>query len=123
VKELATLQNLETLYLSGTKVTDAGIKELVALKNLTGLYLWETKVTDTGLKDLAALKKLTFLSIFNTKVTGAGVKEFQKALPSARFSTDWRCRHPLALRERRASRPRVLGGGCRVGEGVRERAA
>ena len=41
-----------TVYLSGTKVTDAGLKELAPLKNLTTLDLGATRVTDTGLKEL-----------------------------------------------------------------------
>ena len=47
--------NLTTLYLSHTQVTD--VTPLAALVNLTTLHLWNTQVTDVT--PLAALVNLT----------------------------------------------------------------
>ena len=85
LKELVPLKNLTALYLDDTKVTDKGLKELMPLKNLTTLHLQDTKVTDAGLKELTPLKNLTALYLDNTKVTDAGVKELQKALPKCKI--------------------------------------
>jgi hypothetical protein len=51
------------------------------LKGLQSLALSSTKVTDAGLKELRGLKGLRMLSLLETKVTDAGVAELQKALP------------------------------------------
>ena len=52
MKELAKLKNLNTIELSPTPLTDAGLKELVGLKNLTKLGLSYTKVTFAGAKEI-----------------------------------------------------------------------
>ena len=66
---------LKTLNLSSTSVTDAGLKELAGLRHLTSLSLNETKVTDVGMKEVGGLKSLQEIGLFDTKVTGAGLKE------------------------------------------------
>ena len=76
---------LRELYLSYTKITDAGLKELAKLQKLKGLYLSGTQITDAGLKELAKLKKLKYLQLSDTKVTDAGVAELKKALPDCRI--------------------------------------
>ncbi len=59
MKELKEIKNLQTLDLSLTVVTDAGMKELKELKSLQMLDLGETKVTDKGRAELQkALPKL-----------------------------------------------------------------
>src|SRR5438132_7315058 len=75
LKELAGLENLQTLSLSENQVTDAGLKGLAGLKNLQTLSLYGTKVTDVGLKELAGLKNLQTLDLGKTEVTDAGLKE------------------------------------------------
>ena len=57
------------------------MKELAGLENLQTLLLTETEVTDAGLKKLAGLKSLQSLDLQNTKVTEAGVAELRKTLP------------------------------------------
>jgi hypothetical protein len=57
------------------------MKELATLENLKTLGLVETKVTDKGLKALAALKTLRRLTLGRTAVTSDGVSELRKALP------------------------------------------
>ena len=46
------LRNVQSLGLSGTKVTDAGLKHLQGLKKLKELLLFGTDVTDEGIKKL-----------------------------------------------------------------------
>ena len=54
---------------------------MAKLKQLQSLNLTFTQVTDAGLKDLAKLKQLQRLDLTFTQVTDAGVAELQKALP------------------------------------------
>jgi len=70
-----------SLNLCLTQVTNAGLKDLAALKNLTTLDLYGLRVTDAGLKELAPLKNLTALSLNSPGVTGAGVVQLRKELP------------------------------------------
>ena len=51
-------EELQSLELSETKVTDTGLKELAALKELRSLQLYGTLVTNAGLKELHDLKRL-----------------------------------------------------------------
>ncbi len=67
-------EDVATLRLSRTKITDAGLKELVDFKNLTNLSLSGTAVTDAGLKELAFFKDLSHLDLSDTNVTGTGLK-------------------------------------------------
>ena len=78
LKEVAKLQNLEELGLRGAKITDAGLKEVGKLQNLEELDLRGAKITDAGLKGLAKLQNLTKLNLEYTKITDAGLKEVGK---------------------------------------------
>jgi internalin A len=61
-----------------------GLKELAGLQQLQSLGLRGTQVTGTALKHLAGLKQLLSLDLSNTKVTETDValKELRKALPN-----------------------------------------
>jgi hypothetical protein len=61
-------------------ITDAGLAELATLPNLETLYVSGT-FTDEGLFKLAALKKLRYLEVASKRVTPAGIKRLQEALP------------------------------------------
>ncbi len=74
------------INLMAAKVTDEGLKELAGLENLQTLFLAGTAITDAGLKELAKLKNLTTLVLRSTKVTNNGVKELQKALPNCKIN-------------------------------------
>ena len=71
------LTGLQTLYLSSTQVTDAGLAHLQDLTGLQKLYLGDTHVTDAGLAHLHGLTRLQWLSLWNTKVTDAGLAHLQ----------------------------------------------
>ena len=79
--DIASLINLQTLYLNDTDITDSG---LVHLKNLTALEeldLSNTNITDNGIQSLVNLKSLKNLILYGTKITDTGLKQLQKSLP------------------------------------------
>lgn len=58
------LENIKTLYLPNTSVTDAGLRDHVSkMKTLVNLYLVGSKVTEDGLQYLLELDKLKVLYI------------------------------------------------------------
>lgn len=75
----------QRLYLSGTKVTDAGLAHLKITSALTTLYLSNTAVTDAGLISLRTVSGLKVLSLTGTKVTNDGVAALQRALPKCKI--------------------------------------
>jgi hypothetical protein len=62
-----------SLYLKGTKVSDAGLAHLRPLTWLHDLDLRDTKVADAGLTHLAPLGDLWQLDLSGTNVTDAGL--------------------------------------------------
>ena len=72
---LNELPNLETLFLHGSKINDAGLRDIGRLKQLTRLALDATAVTDAGLKELAGLENLAQLNMEFSQVSGSGFKE------------------------------------------------
>jgi len=76
---LADLPAIETITLSGTAITDAGLSEFPKCKSLWRLNLTNTAITDAGLEHLKNIKPLTELLLSKTKVTSAGVEAFRKA--------------------------------------------
>lgn len=75
------VEDIVTLELCRSPITDAGLRELARFSNLARLDLRETQVTDAGLKKLAGLKTLATVQLQGTQVTEAGVAALQKALP------------------------------------------
>jgi hypothetical protein len=86
LKELAPLQELRNLSLTGSKVTDVGLKELTVLKRLRKLSLEGTAVTGLGLKELTSLRELRELDLRGTEVKDAEVAEFKKSLSKCRVA-------------------------------------
>jgi len=72
------LTGLRTLVLGGTQVTDAGMAQLAGLTQLRGLNLRRTHVTDAGLVDIARMTKLQGLSLNDTQVTDEGLKQLAR---------------------------------------------
>ncbi len=82
-------EQIVSLDLSDTDITEAGLKELAGLKNLASLKLAARRVgltpgtnvpqpgpiTDKGLKELASLTNLTALDLRSSAVSDAGLKE------------------------------------------------
>jgi Leucine Rich repeat len=75
LKHIKGLKHLKRLGLIGTRVTDAGLKELEGLQELDDVLLGGTKITDAGLLSLCKLKNLRSLILSQTAVTGASLKD------------------------------------------------
>jgi WD40 repeat protein len=73
-KALARLEQLRSLSLDFSDVTDADLKEIAGLEQLEVLGLTQTQITDAGLRELARLRRLRTLNLAMTNVTDAGVK-------------------------------------------------
>jgi hypothetical protein len=67
-------QEIRSLDLGGTDVTDKALKQIAELRNLTKLDLRNTKVTDDGLKELARLTKLTELALSESQLSDATLR-------------------------------------------------
>ncbi len=68
---IGSLERLQTLYLSKTKMTDAGMPALATLKNLHTLEL-NNRITNAGLTPLQLLPKLEDLTLIGGKISDKG---------------------------------------------------
>jgi hypothetical protein len=81
---LAALREVDLLHALVMARGDRGVRPAKSDDVLT-LNLSLTKVSDTGLKELTGLKNLSELNLFGSKVTNAGVKALQKELPGCKI--------------------------------------
>ena len=73
---VSQLKSLETLYIGGTRFTDAGMRQIAKLPNLKDLGLSPFEnVTNSGLRELTALKSLKSLDISDdgARITVSGL--------------------------------------------------
>jgi len=89
LKALEPLKNLRRLHLENTKIGDTGLTHLKGLVTLEYLNLYGTQVTDSGIEQLSGLKNLKALYLWQTKVTPAGVATLKKSLPKCEINTGW----------------------------------
>ena len=75
---LRSLRELVILDLSGTQFTDAGFVELCELPKLASLFLDDSEVSDAGLSHLPDQSQLQNLSVRNTPVTDAGLVQLSR---------------------------------------------
>jgi len=71
-------EDVISLDLYATRLTDASLKELTVFTNLTTLDVGANEITDAGLKELAAFAKLTKLELLGAEVTDAGMKRSRR---------------------------------------------
>jgi Leucine-rich repeat (LRR) protein len=76
-EHLKGLHRLETLYLTGNRVTDVGMARLEGLTQLQDLTLVGSRVTNTGLEHVGGLSQLQNLNVGGTQVTDAGLKHLK----------------------------------------------
>ena len=65
------------LKLARTRITDEGLRHLAEMKNLYRLDVSGTQVTDTGLAYLRSLDNLTLLQVGGTRVSAAGLAQLE----------------------------------------------
>ena len=82
------MEQLTSLTLCGTRVSDEGLQALDKFRSLQQLDLNMTDVTDDGLPALAKLGRLTSVDLSHTLVTPGGVKRLQRARPALRIQAD-----------------------------------
>jgi hypothetical protein len=77
--------NLQSLDLSATRITDAGLATLgeFDFPDLKEIVLIRTPITDEGLMHLASFKALEWVSTRGTKVTRDGIRKFKVKRPEA----------------------------------------
>jgi Leucine-rich repeat (LRR) protein len=74
---LQALTGLQSIYLRNTQVSDAGLAHFHALTGLQSLDLSSTQVSDTGLRHLQPLTSLQSLYLIDTQVSDAGLVHLQ----------------------------------------------
>jgi hypothetical protein len=74
LKELKNWTNLQTLNLSSTRITDAGLEPVAKFSQLQHLDLSCTGITANGVKHLQGLSRLESLSLGTTKLTNKGLE-------------------------------------------------
>jgi hypothetical protein len=72
---------LETFYLSGARVTDAGLRHLGGLRWLATVVVEDCDATDEGIRFLAGLPSVTRIHCGGPKVTGATVHDLTFTAP------------------------------------------
>ena len=85
VEYLKGLTHLESVYVDGSDVSDAGLEDLKGLTALKVLDIGISDVSDAGLEHLKGLTQLQKLDLSYTKVSDAGVKKLQRALPNCKI--------------------------------------
>ncbi|MEO0000511.1 MAG: hypothetical protein RL766_557 [Bacteroidota bacterium] len=78
---LSELKHLNTLQLSGTNLTDAGLMQIKDLPDLQNLNLYGTQVTDQSLEVIGRLKNIRTINLWNTRMTHTAIRQFSKQHP------------------------------------------
>ena len=81
--DLSKLTKLQFLGLSHSKITNAGLERLVTLQNVTSIILNKTSVTDESVISLKKMSKLAHISVSNTAMTPQAIVMLAEAFPSA----------------------------------------
>lgn len=79
--EISVLRYLNTLDLSGTRITDRALVKLEKLNYLNELNLSRTGITDVGVESIVHLPRLRKLDISHTKVSQGKFLELKRKLP------------------------------------------
>lgn len=80
--DLPTLQglfaNLRVLFLTETRLTNAGARDLRRLAGLEVLAIHGAQITDAGLAELSSLANLRTLSLHDNRITGPGLAQLRR---------------------------------------------
>ena len=88
---------LESLHLTGTRFTDAGLVHLKGLPRLRELTLHDTQLSDAGLEQLKGMTNLELLDL-RAQVTPEGVSRLREALPECQMVCQIQGKRPLGVR-------------------------
>lgn len=86
MKIIAQLSKLVRLSMIGTSITGAGLGSITDLSNLEYINITDTRVDDGGLQQLASMPSLKTVFCWNILISDNGIKELQKTLPSAKIT-------------------------------------
>ena len=95
---LAHLKNLGRLHLENSTVTDAGLTHIAKLERLEYLNLYGTGITDAGIAQLKGLKHLENLYLWKTDVSYDAAMELEKQIPGLKVDLGYD--HPVIARMR-----------------------
>ncbi|MCH2114095.1 MAG: hypothetical protein MK171_04195 [Pirellulales bacterium] len=73
----AVAEQVYSLNLAKSQLSDQGLAVLSQLKNLRQLHLENSSVTDSGLVHLSGLASLRYLNVYGTAITDAGLKHLE----------------------------------------------
>jgi hypothetical protein len=73
-KKPATPEEVGSISLEDSKVTDRGMQAVLNCTNVKSVFLGKTAITDETLKKMAAFPRLDYLSLGRTKITAAGLE-------------------------------------------------
>ena len=74
------MNDLRSINLKQTNVTDTGLEHLSKLDSLQHLSLWYTPISDECIETLAALKGIQQIRLFGTNVSSAGADRLRESL-------------------------------------------
>ncbi len=95
---LTNLKNLGRLQLENSAVTDAGLTHIAELERLEYLNLYGTGITDAGIAQLKGLKHLEKLFLWKTNVSYDAAMELEKQIPGLKVNLGYD--HPVIARKR-----------------------
>ena len=82
-------QQLKSLYLDDTNITDKGISYLKEMKQIHFLRLDGTRITDKSVPVLSSMKNLEEIIICNTDISKKGSDELLRLLPKCKITVNW----------------------------------
>jgi internalin A len=85
MKTVGTMRRLKHLDVCAHLVTDEGVRELATLPDLEVLWLTRCRVSDDIIPLLADRKNLRELNVRHTEVTEQGIERLRQALPNCRI--------------------------------------
>ncbi len=89
LEAVASMPNLEKLYLQKTSITDEGLAHLAGLTQLRYLNLYGTQVSDDAFEHLIDLPRLKSLFVWETNVSKEAAQEFAERRLAATGVETW----------------------------------
>lgn len=86
MKQVTQFKNLVRLSISGTRVSGAGLEPITQLKQLEYINIVNTKVDDAGLQHLAEIPTLRQIYCWNEVITNKGIEQLKKKLPAVQIT-------------------------------------